>query len=250
MPLTPLPQLLEEKIRSYLQATGQSLEQLAEQIDVRLATLRRLSKGGEDASCSFYDAFLILTHIVPDEASAILEQNFPEFMDEFARNLKTFSGRPVKHPKKDELKKDSNIVRKVFQSVHHYRLYGWILAGISRENILKKFGVDGISILEEFIEAQVAVVLGDGRIIPIVEDAVVLSHSDLKRQAELNIELLELSSTEAWVWTRMTNLNPNAVTEVRGIMQEARRRIWEIMSDESNSGALPVHLTMISDFVR
>ncbi len=137
MPLTPLSQLLEEKIRSYLQTSGQSLEQLAEQIDVRLATLRRLSKGGDDASCSFYDAFLILTHIVPDEASSILEQNFPEFMDEYARNLKikTFTDLQAKTPPKEELKKDSNIVRKVFQSVHHYRLYGWILAGISRENI-------------------------------------------------------------------------------------------------------------------
>jgi hypothetical protein len=252
MPLIPLSQLLEEKIRNYLQSTGQSLEQLSEQIDVRLPTLRRLSKGGEDASCSFYDAFLILTHIIPDEANAILDQNFPEFMDEYARNLKikTFTDERLKTAPKEELKKDSNIVRKVFQSVHHYRLYGWILAGISRENILKKFGVDGISILEEFVAAQVAMVLADGSIIPIVEDAAVLSHGDLKRQAELNIELLELSSTEAWVWTRMTNLSPNAVTEVRGIMQEARRRIWEIMADESNSGALPVHLTMITDFVR
>ncbi|WP_141734363.1 hypothetical protein [Oligoflexus tunisiensis] len=250
MPLIPLSQLLEEKIRGYLLTTGQSLEQLAEQIDVRLPTLRRLSKGGEDASCSFYDAFLILTHIVPDEASTLLEQHFPEFMDEYARNLKTFADKRVKAPQKDEIKKDSNIVRKVFQSVHHYRLYGWILAGISRENILKKFGVDGISILEEFIAAQVAMVLNDGSIIPIVEDALVLNSSDLKRQAELNIELLELSTAEAWVWTRMTNLSPNAVTEVRAIMQEARRRIWEIMADESNSGALPVHLTMFTDFVR
>jgi len=152
--------------------------------------------------------------------------------------------------KKDELKKDSNIVRTVFQSVHHYRLYGWILAGISQENVLKKFGVDGISILEEFVAAQVAVVLTDGSIIPIVEDAVVMNNKDLKRQAELHIELLEFGTTESWVWTRMANLSPHAVTEVRSIMQEARRRIWEIMADESNNGALPMHLTMITDFVR
>jgi hypothetical protein len=250
MPLIPLSQLLEEKIRCYLLATGQTLEQLAEQIDVRLPTLHRLSKGGEDASCSFYDALLIFTHIVPDEASILLEQYFPEFMDEYGRKLKTLAHKLPKTQKKEEIKKDLNIVRKVFQSVHHYRLYGWILAGISRENILKKFGVDGVSILEEFVAAQIVVVLNDGSIIPIVEETAVLNQSDLKRQAELNIELLELSSTEAWVWTRMTNLSPNAVTEVRSIMQEARRRIWEIMEDESNSGALPVHLTMFTDFVR
>ncbi|HYX32987.1 MAG TPA: hypothetical protein VE954_07715 [Oligoflexus sp.] len=242
--------MLEEKIKSYLLTTGQTLEQLAEQIDVRFPTLIRLTKGGEDASCSFYEAFQILTHIVPDDASSILEQNFPELMDEYARNLKTFSDKHITPPKKDEIKKHSNIIHKVFQSVHHYRLYGWILAGISRENILKKFGVDGISLLEEFVAAQVVMVLGDGSIIPIVEDAVVLSNYDLVRQAELNIELLEFSSAEAWVWTRITNLSPHAVTEVRAIMQDARRRIWEIMADESNSGALPVHLTMITDFIR
>jgi hypothetical protein len=250
MPLIPLSQLLEEKIRSYLLATGQTLEELSAQTDVRLPTLQRLSKGGEDASCSFYDALLIFTHVAPEEASALLEQYFPVFMDDYGRKLKSLTDNSQNTKQKEDIKKDIKIVRKIFQSVHHYRLYGWILAGTSRENILKKFGEDGISILEEFIAAQIVMVLIDGTIIPIVEETVVLSQSDLKRQAELNVDLLEFSSTEAWVWTRMTNLNPHAVTEIRSIMQEARRRIWEIMADESNSGALPVHLTMITDFVR
>jgi hypothetical protein len=250
MPLIPLSQLLEEKIRSYLLATGQTLEQLAEEIDIRLSTLCRLSIGGDDASCSFYDAFLLLTHVAPDEASEILEQNFPEFMVEYARKQKKSSDMHVTPQKKEEVKKESNIIHTVFQSIHHYRLYGWIIAGISRENVLKKFGEDGLSILDEFVAAHVVVVLGDGSIVPILEDTVVFNQSDLKRQAELNIELLETRTTEGWVWTHMTSLNPNAVTEVRAIMLEARRRIWEIMSDESNSGALPMHLTMFTDFVR
>ncbi len=251
MPHIPLTQLLEKKIGDYLQAEALLLEQLAERVNVPLATLRRLSRGGEAGGCSFYNAFLILTHIVPDEAGVLLETYYPEFMDEIARKQKTVRVEQViAEQKKGEMKKESNIIRTVFQSVHHYRLYGWILAGISLENIIKKFGGDGLTILDEFIDAQVVAVLDDGSIFPIVEEAVVMSHSDLKRQAQLNIELLDWASQESWVWTRMTNLNPNAASEVRNIMQEARRRIWEIMEDEANSGALPVHLTLISDFVR
>jgi len=245
----PLIQILQEKIASYLTTTGMTVELLAETIDVRLNTLRRLSEGGDDGSCSFYDSFLILTHIVPDEATGILKEFFPEFMDEFSRNSKTDASDGFEQ-KKGEIKKESNIVRTVFQSVHHYRLYAWILAGISRENILKKFGADGITILDEFVAAQVAVVLADDSVLPIIEDIVVMSKKDLKRQADLNIDLLEFGTTESWIWTRVTGLNAHAMSEVRSIMREARRQICEIMADESNSGALPMHLTMMTDFVR
>jgi hypothetical protein len=249
MPSIALIQILQEKIAGYLQATGMTLEQLSETIDVRLSTLRRLSEGGEDGSCSFYDSFLILTHMAPDEATGILKDFFPEFMVEFSRSSKKDPSEELEQ-KKTEIHKESNIVRTVFQSVHHYRLYAWILAGITREDILKKFGADGITILDEFVTAQVAAVLADGSVLPIIEDVVVLSKKDLRRQAELNIHLLEFGTTESWTWTRMTGLNAHAMSEVISVMREARRQICEIMADDNNRGPLPMHLTMITDFVR
>lgn len=250
MPLIPLTRMLEEKIGAYLLAKGVTLEQLAESIDVPLATLRRLSGGAEDGGCSLYTAFLIFTHVVPDEAASLLETYYPDFSAELDRIPVTHNQSGIAEQKKEGLKKDSKVVRTVFQSVHHYRLYGWILAGISRESIIKKFGIDGLAILDEFVNAQVVAILADGTIFPIVEDTVVLNQNDLKRQAELNVELLDLGSKEAWIWTRMTNLSPDAVSEVRSIIADARRRIWDIMSDEANSGPLPMHLTIVSDFVR
>jgi hypothetical protein len=249
MPSIALIQILQEKITKYLQTTGTSLEQLAETIDVRLSTLRRLSEGGDDGSCSFYDSFLILTHVAPDEATGILSDFFPEFMVEFSRSSHKDPAEEMEQ-KKTEIKKESNIVRTVFQSVHHYRLYAWILAGITQEGILKKFGADGMAILDEFVAAQVAAVLSDGCVLPIIEDVVVMSKKDLRRQAELNIHLLEFGTTESWTWTRMTGLNAHAMSEVASVLREARRQICEIMADEANKGPLPMHLTMMTDFVR
>lgn len=249
MPSIALIQILQEKITKYLQATGTSLEQLAETIDVRLSTLRRLSEGGDDGSCSFYDSFLILTHVAPDEATGVLSDFFPEFMVEFSRSSHKDPAEELEQ-KKTEIKKESNILRCMFQSVHHYRLYAWILAGITHEGILKKFGADGMTILDEFVTAQVAAVLADGTVIPIIEDVVVMSKQDLKRQAELNVQLLEFGSTESWIWTRMTGLNAHAMSEVISVLREARRQICDIMADKSNEGPLPMHLTIMTDFVR
>jgi hypothetical protein len=249
MPSIALIQILQEKIAKYLQTTGTSVEQLSETIDVRLSTLRRLSEGGDDGSCSFYDSFLILTHVAPDEATGILSDFFPEFMVEFSRNPKKDPADELEQ-KKTEIAKESNIVRTVFQSVHHYRLYAWIMAGITQEGILKKFGADGITILDEFVSGQVAVVLGDGTVLPIIGDVVVMSKKDLKRQAELNVQLLEFGTTESWTWTRMTGLNAHAMSEVISVLREARRQICDIMADESNEGPLPMHLTIMTDFVR
>lgn len=249
MPSIALIQILQEKIAKYLQTTGTSLEQLAESLDIRLSTLRRLLDGGDTGSSSFYDTFLILTHTSPDDASAILEEFFPDLMDEFSRNAKSEPQRAFEQ-KKTEIRKESNIVRVVFQSVHHYRLYAWILAGITREDILKKFGADGIAVLDEFIAKQVAVVLSDGTVMPIIEDVVVMTNNDLKRQVELNTELIEFGTTEAWVFSRTAGLNAHAMSEIRSIMREARRQILEIMADEANSGALPMHVSMMTDFVR
>lgn len=249
MPSIALIQILQEKITGYLQATGITLEQLSESIDIRLSTLRRLMDAGDNGGSSFYDTFLILTHTAPDEATAILKDFFPELMDEISRNSKSDSVHAIEQ-KKTEIRKESNIVRVVFQSVHHYRLYAWILAGISHEGILKKFGADGITILDEFVASQVAAVLADGTVIPIIEDVVVMTNDDLKRQIELNIQLLEFGTTESWIWSRTAGLNAHAMTEIRSIMREARRQIHEIMADETNSGALPIHVTMMTDFVR
>lgn len=249
MPLMPLTKMLGEKISDYLQATGSSLEQLAEKADVPSSTLRRFTRDDSEVGCSLYTAFLILTYVASSEASELLKAYYPETSVELDRIPVKHGNRDAMEQKKEEVKKSSETIRTVFKSVHHYRLYAWILAGTSRENIIKKFGEDGLSILEEFVNAQVVVVLSDGSIFPIVEDTVVMTQSDLKRQVELNVEMLDSSSREAVIWTRMANLNSNAASEVRSIMVEARRRIREIMTDESNSGALPMHLTLISDFV-
>jgi hypothetical protein len=249
MPSIALIQILQEKITKYLQTRGTSLEQLAESLDIRLSTLRRVLDGGDSGSSSFYDTFLILTHTSPDDASAILEEFFPDLMDEFSRNPKAEPHRVIEQ-NKSEIRKQPNIVQVVFQSVHHYRLYAWILAGITREDILKKFGADGITLLDEFIAKQVAAVLSDGTVIPIIEDVVVMTNNDLKRQVELNTELIEFGTTEAWIFSRTAGLNAHAMSEIRSILREARRQIHEIMADESNSGALPMHVSMMTDFVR
>jgi signal transduction histidine kinase len=244
MSLTPLSQVLQEKIRNYLLMTGQSLERLAKQADVGISTLRRLSKGEGHAKQSFTFAFRILTYIAPDEAGGLLEQYYPVHMYDYSRKLTALA---TKTQHKEGIKKDSKILLKIFQTVDHYRLYGWILAGISREQIFEKFGVEGVSILEEFIAAQVAEVLDDGSVRAIVEETVVLSYGDLKRQAELHVELVDTNLCRAWIWTRMMNLSAQAVEEVRVILYEARRRAWEIMADKSNNGPVPMHFTLIAD---
>src|SRR4051812_44894854 len=124
MPHLSFTHMLKEKIPGYLKATGMSLDQLARRINIRPAMLRGLWEDTESAGWTFYETLLVLSHIVPNEVSTILEKYAPEYMDEFARNVKSNPVFPIK---------DSNIIRTVFQSLHHYRLYGWILGGISQE---------------------------------------------------------------------------------------------------------------------
>jgi signal transduction histidine kinase len=212
-----------------------------------LTTLRSLLNQNQRKSISFAEAVIILNTVAPHEVTEIIEPFFSELLQEF-RLGNSFPKWPSGQFQTSGIKKSFDTTEAVFRSVHHYRIYGWILGEVTVDELRRRFGPLGLSILQDLTAAGVVCVDADGNVKPSLEHTIVIDNKALNRQAELNVKLVDLIPKDHWVFVRMATLVPEAAAEIRSILQEARLRLMDIVCDDAKQGKIPMHVSLICSF--
>jgi signal transduction histidine kinase len=238
-----LADLFREKIQAHLQ-TGIRLEKLAEEICVRPTVLRSLIADDVNVICSLGDCFLLARYFIPDQMLPTFKRFVPEYADELHRVI-ALQRDVTRSNEATDQNNSPNIANKIFQSLNHYRVYLAILSDNNLDDISRKFGEQGLAILNEFIGSEVVSVLSDGSILTSTEHSLVLGFQEIKRQAEFHIKLLNANINKNWIWTRFATISETSAEEIKELMAECRRKVWNVIAANVENGTYPVHVTML-----
>jgi signal transduction histidine kinase len=237
-----LADLFREKIQAQLQ-TGIRLEKLAEELCVRPVVLRSLIADDANVVCSLGDCFLLARYYIPDQMLPIFKSFIPEYTDELLRVERLQRQSTHINEVTDQIN-PPNIADKIFHSLNHYRVYLAILTDNRVEDITRKFGEQGQAILSEFVDAGIVSLSLDGAIITSTQHSLVLGFKEIKRQAEFHIKLLNPNINKNWVWTRFATISEASAEEIKDLMTDCRRKVWDIIAANVETGTYPVHITM------
>ncbi len=131
---------LQSKIKEAVQKRGESIRWLAKQCGVDYSTIYRLH-AGEQRSLSFQNASKILKQIEPDAYLSVLSDFYP---------FETKALSKVSPEKSEEL------LAILASDSYLYRVFTFAAeTNASREVIQKKFGEDGVALLDKLIKYEI-----------------------------------------------------------------------------------------------
>lgn len=217
-------ELLKEKIRAFLSSRNESIRWLARQTHVAYSTVYRL-QGGEQQNLDFQNAQKLLGYIAPDEATSILSDFYPREMQgakataSAEKNLETLS-----------------------DNLALFRIFAYAEAHNSnRDTIQKKYGDDGVALLDRLLTMGVLVDTAQGYHSTI--DAALFPREEIIKKISIhNYAMTSLDNPCTLMEAFRSGLTLNGMKDAFYTVEECRNRLSEIYLTEKGDNLFVVSL--------